>query len=85
MQRINITLQGKTYQVPVDERERDAFEEAYTLLSEKLKDVSHMNKESAMAMVALNLSFELIQLKHKSLAMLDNLDKELETLAQEES
>ena len=77
MQNLHLTLNNHHFEVPCEEDERQPLIHAAQFLEEKLSLAGHLKGESKLLMVALNLSYEYLQLKQDTLNYTDQLEQQL--------
>lgn len=80
---LTITLMNHTFEIPCKEEDKAQLIEAATLLEDKLDEMKTLRGESKALMVALNLAFDLLQMKKDTLQYCQHLDKQLNLAIEE--
>lgn len=82
---LTLTLMNHTFEVPCAPEDREQLIEAATLLEDKLDQVTNLQGESKVLMVALNLCYDYLQMKQDTTQYCLRLDQQLESIQQQAS
>ncbi|PLA75470.1 cell division protein ZapA [Hydrogenovibrio sp. SC-1] len=80
---LTLSLMNHTFEVPCAPEDRELLIEAATLLEDKLDQVSNLQGESKVLMVALNLCYDYLQMKQDTTQYCLRLDQQLESIQQQ--
>lgn len=83
MQTLTLRLMNHHFEVPCELEEHEKLEQAAMMLNDKLNSVSHLKGEHKVLMVALNICYDYLQMKHDTLAQIQDLETQIDQLIDE--
>lgn len=75
---LNLTLMNHHFEFTCTPEEKERLIEAATMIEDRLDTVSHLKGESKALMIAINLAYDILEMKEESLQYTVHLENQID-------